>query len=265
MNLTTDTITTLVDEATGIPVELTMTSFHSAAECNAQSEMSLPTLTQRLIDVATAHANALGVGYADLVKDNMGWVLSRISLEMTRMPGINETYSITTWVEGLNRRFSARNFQISDSNGNTIGYARSIWVAIDFTTRRPADISHILGRIIPSKRECPIEPLPRLAEITEASRSINHHFNFSDIDFNRHVNTCRYIETIINQWDVDFYDRNRVGRFDIVFLAEVHFADDVEILIEPDGDATFNIAIAKASGIATRARMTLSPRQSPTK
>ena len=260
MDLTTDTITTVVDDTTGIPVELTLTSFHSAAECNAQSEMSLPMLTQRLIDAATAHANVLGVGYADLVKDNIGWVLSRISVEMTRYPGINETYSITTWIEGLNRRFSARNFMITDASGNVMGYARSIWVAIDFSTRRPADISAMLGKIVPSDRICPIEPLPRLPEIESPERVVNHKFRFSDIDFNRHVNTCRYIETIINQWGVDFYDRNLITRFDIVFLSEIHFADDVEILIEPAADAAFNVAIAKSSGVATRAKMILSPR-----
>ncbi len=260
MDLITDTITTVVDDASGIPVELTLTSFHSAAECNAQSEMSLPMLTQRLIDAATAHANALGVGYADLVKENIGWVLSRISVEMTRYPGINEIYSITTWVEGLNRRFSARNFMIADGEGNVIGYARSIWVAIDFTSRRPADISAMLDKIIPSDRLCPIEPLPRLPEIQSPERVVTHKFRFSDIDFNRHVNTCRYIETIINQWGVDFYDLNRISRFDIVFLSEIHFAEQVEILIERADDSAYNVAIAKPSGVATRAKMILSPR-----
>lgn len=259
----TETITTINDEATGIPVEMNITAFLSAAECNAQSEMSLPLLTQKLIDAATAHANALHVGYEDLVKDNTGWVLSRISIEMTRYPAINEDYSITTWVEGFNRRFSARNFMISDSKGDVIGYVRSIWVAIDFATRRPVDLSVFEDRIIPSSRQCPIATMPRLANIENPERVVDHHFSFCDIDFNRHVNSARYVETILNQWDVAFYDRNIASRFDIVFLAEIHFDDEVKIAVKQDSEGVFDVALAKVNtgfSVATRARLSFSPR-----
>ena len=64
--------------------------FLTAGECDAEGRMPLTRVAERIIEVATEHANALGIGYAALIKKNLGWVLSRLSIEMKRFPGINE-------------------------------------------------------------------------------------------------------------------------------------------------------------------------------
>ena len=66
----------------------------------------------------------------------------KLTIEVRRMPRINEDYSLTTWIEGFNRHFSERNFELRAS-GVTIGYMRTVWVAINVATRRPADLSGI--------------------------------------------------------------------------------------------------------------------------
>jgi hypothetical protein len=107
--------------------EFSIERFLSAAECNAQSEISLPLLAQRLIEVSTAHANALNIGYDRLTPDGNAWVLSRMNIKIDRMPAINRNYRMITWLESLNRHFSERNVEIQDADGSTIGYARLIW------------------------------------------------------------------------------------------------------------------------------------------
>lgn len=78
----------------------------SAGECNPQCEMPLTLLVSRVIEVATNHANSWGVGYARLIEDNQGWVLSRVTVEMKRYPRVDEWYTLTTWIEDYNRHFS---------------------------------------------------------------------------------------------------------------------------------------------------------------
>lgn len=113
----------------------------SAGECGPESQMPVPLIASRMIEAATHHANAIGVGYDDLIANGQAWVLSRLTIEMQRYPAINENYFVTTWVEGVNRHFSERNFEIADHSGTVIGYGRSVWVAIDIESRTVADIS----------------------------------------------------------------------------------------------------------------------------
>ena len=49
--------------------EYSQTFVLSAGECNPQGELSVPMLIERVIEVATAHANAWGVGYERLIAE----------------------------------------------------------------------------------------------------------------------------------------------------------------------------------------------------
>ena len=215
------------------PKEYTHKYFLTAGECNAQQQMPITLIAQRVIEVATEHANILGVGYADLIKSNEGWVLSRMTIEMTRYPGVNEEYSFTTWIEGFNRLYSERNMEIQDGKGETIGYVRTIWVAIDMETRRPCDLTSIkwLANTV-SDRPCPIAKQGRLLPLKEEESTISaqHRFKVSDIDFNRHVNSVRYMDAFLDQWNLEHFDNNDIARFEIQYLHETHFGDKAHII-----------------------------------
>lgn len=212
--------------------EYTESFFLTPGECNAQQVMPVSLLVSRIIEVATGHANSWGVGYSALKANNEAWVLSRVTIEMTRYPGVNENYSLTTWIEGYNRRFSERNFAVTDGEGNVIGYARTIWVAINTITRESADISqfaYIVNNI--SGRPCPIEKQSRLRPV-ESTRASKYVFKYSDVDLNRHVNSVRYIEHLLNLWDLDFYDNHVIGRFEIAYMKECLYGMEVEIKVD---------------------------------
>ncbi len=99
------------------PRELRQRYFLTPAECNPQGRMPLTLLINRLIEIATLHANEIGIGYASLVGYRQTWVLSRVAVEMTRYPEVNDHYEIATWICSVNRLFSERDFCIYDSEG----------------------------------------------------------------------------------------------------------------------------------------------------
>ncbi|MBQ5466196.1 MAG: acyl-[Muribaculaceae bacterium] len=172
----------------------------TAGECNPELEMPLPLLMTRIIEIATLHANSWGVGYAKLIEENQAWVLSRVTIEMTRYPRVNEIYSVTTWIEDYNRHFSLRNMEFKAADGSTLGYARTVWVVINLATRESVDISklsyireNVLGK------ECPIAAQGRL-KLQQVTHSQDHTFGYVECDLNRHVNTVRYLELLLNQF-----------------------------------------------------------------
>ena len=234
----------------------------TAAQCNGQRELAPPMLLQHIIEVATEHADALGVGFRNLADDGVLWVLSRCAFEVKRYPKILEDYSLSTWVESYNHHFSQRNFEIRDAADNTIGYARTIWVAIDLKTRRPASLTNFdyLARVV-SEKQCPISPQGKIRPALTPQMSHPYTFQVSDIDINRHVNSARYAELVINQLDLDTYDRLLVSRFEIEYRRETHFGDTVEVnsIITPGGD-TMETVIARPDGPACLCRLTLSQR-----
>ena len=60
----------------------------------------------------------LGIGNPAMAHLGAGWVLSRLTIEMTRYPKCNTSYVLKTWVENWNRHFSTRDFSVEDEAGN---------------------------------------------------------------------------------------------------------------------------------------------------
>lgn len=204
--------------------------FLTAAQCNAQKELPVGTLIQQIIDVATEHANIIGVGARRLSEDNNTWVLSRVAYEIDRYPKIEENYSITTWVESFARFFSQRNFEIKDSEGCVIGRVRTTWACINRDTRHPADISELSSGVpILPERPCQINSVTRIRPINDPDIENEYSFYVSDIDFNRHVNSVRYVDLFINQLSLSTYDEFYISRFEIVFQNEAYFGDKITV------------------------------------
>lgn len=202
----------------------------NASESNARREMPLTLLAQRVIEIATEHADIIGVGFDVMMKDNLAWVLSRMSIEMNRMPRVREEYSITTWIESYNRHYSERNMEITGANGEVLGFVRTIWFAIDLNKRTPGDLSMLESLAITvSDRPCPIEKQGRLRPIGEPTHVGEYRFRYSDIDFNNHVNSVKYMELLLNQWPLEYHQLHDIARFEIAYLHETHFDDEVKV------------------------------------
>lgn len=211
--------------------------FLSAGEVNAEGEMSIPLLTSRIIDVATAHANSLGIGNPSMQSLGCGWVLSRLAIEMTRYPKVNETYSISTWVEGWNRHFSTRNFAIRDAAGNALGYASSVWMVLNYVTRENAGLSHLhLAPDMICGEKVPIAKPRRHAVTAPTEPPREYTFKYCDLDFYRHVNTVRYVQLLINSFSLEEMDNNMVRRLDLAFMREGRYGETVKVLTQRDGN-----------------------------
>lgn len=212
--------------------DFSKTYYLAAGECNPQGEMPLTLLMTRIIEIATWHANSWGVGYARLIQDNQVWVLSRVTIEVTAMPRVNQEYTLTTWIEDYNRHFSQRNMRLDDAQGNPLGYVRTIWMVIDMSTRASVDISQLdYIRENISDLPCPIEPQSHLRPIQQG-HSIDYTFGYMDCDFNRHANTVRYLAHLMNLFDMDCYDHYFIRRMEIAFIKETHYGETAQFIID---------------------------------
>lgn len=153
-------------------------------------KLTMGVLGNHLLNCAGFHATERGFGMAELNENHYTWVLSRLAIELDRLPLQYERFSIQTWIENVYRLFTDRNFAILDKDGKTIGYARSIWAMISTETRKPVDLltlhkGSILNYVC--DKECPIGKPGRI-KVAEKEVAGEHVACYSDIDVNGHVN-----------------------------------------------------------------------------
>lgn len=199
------------------------------SECNARRELPLTMLVAQMIDLATDHANELGIGFLFMEPRNLGWVLSRLSVEMKRWPRNGELYVLSTWIESYNPHYSERCFSVTTPTGEVLGYGRTIWMIIDLTTHKSVGTAGtVVGMDMLPGIDCPI---PRMARHKAfiPDRETAYTFQYTDIDFYRHVNTVKYVALLLNQYSMEEFDSSLLSRFDIAFAHEAKYGETVTV------------------------------------
>ena len=206
-------------------------------------------LGNHLLNAAGNHSSRRGWGIGALNETRHTWVLSRLSVEMTEMPRQNEHIEIRTWVESVMKLFTNRNFSIHRADGTVLGYARSVWAMIDMETRRPCDLlslydGDILNYVVSEEENvCPIEGHGRFRfREPELVRSLET--RYSDIDINRHVNSIKYMEHILDLFSREELERG-LRRFEIAYKAESRMGDTLSFYVQRGEDGETDVEVRR--------------------
>lgn len=226
--------------------------------CDFTEKATLPVICNFILDAASIHAQQRGFGYEQISKDHVAWVLSRLTVEMFEYPGHNQDLTVETWVENVNHFFTQRCFRFIHQTGKTIGYARSIWAAINTATRRPIDISAWrpdMMNFVEGEKECPIEKMSKIPSVEGIEPSMGYSVRYSDIDINRHMNSVKYIEHMVNIFDLDIFKEKIIRKFEIVYLTEGGFGDKLKLYKQTISENEFLIDTKKGDDSICRSRI----------
>lgn len=217
--------------------------------CDFSGRMFLGHLGNQMLNAADFHSTARGFGMRYLMSIGRSWVLSRLAIEMEEMPVQYEHFTVETWVESSMKFFTGRNFCISDGNSRIYGYGRSIWAMIDTETRQPTDIYSIdngaIDNWIEDDKPCPIEKGGRVKMSEKATLVKTIDINYNDIDINGHVNSVKYIEHVLDLWDIAWYQKFRLKRFEIAYVAEAHQGDRLSFYREQTAENEYCVRLVK--------------------
>ena len=222
--------------------------------CDFSQRLFMGHLGNHMLNAADFHSTDRGFGMRYLMTIQRSWVLSRLAIEMEEMPKMYTKFNVETWVESAMRYFTSRNFRVVDNEGKVYGYGRSIWAMIDTETRQPTDIFAIDNRAIDNwiekDKECPIDKGGRvkMGDGAELVRTIDTYYN--DVDINGHINSVKYIEHVLDLWDIDWYREHQIKRFEIAYVAEAHQGDRLSFYREQTGENEYCVRICKTDDAA---------------
>lgn len=170
-------------------------------------------------EAASRSAEALSAGYEDMRKKGMFWVLSRLKMRIQSRPVYLDEIEVRTWPKDTKGAFYTRDYEIL-FKGSPVISATSVWCALDAQTHR----------VIPSSRKNLMQGVELLPDCADCAppQKIFHSENIlstydrqvypSDLDFNLHVNNCRYADYITDALEES---DGEIRSLQIHFLKEV--------------------------------------------
>ena len=229
-------------------------------EVDAQKKLRLFNLENYLLEVAGTVADELGFGIARLHPKGLTWILTRLSVEMYELPTHCQRVRFETWIESNVHMLSTRDFRIYAEESKVesqkskaesqkpsdishqmsdewrlIGVCKSVWAVLDLTKREIVNIFDdpmfegcVDGEVIDL-------PRVRMTTIPEPTGFLPHKIVYSDIDYNGHCNSCRYLQAMTDAFLPDYYGKRL--RLDINYQKEAMPGEELQtqFLITPDG------------------------------
>ncbi|MBQ9138107.1 MAG: acyl-ACP thioesterase [Alistipes sp.] len=211
---------------------------------------TIDSLGNYILNTAGIDAQGKGFGVDALTPLNRTWVLSKFVIEVDSRPEQFAEFDLTTWVNHNARLLSTRNFTLSDMEGNVFVRSLSQWCMLDYVKRVPVALNTIEEMFEPyvSLVESPCEQPRRLTAI-EAEVTREHKIVYSDIDFNNHMNTMRYIALMVDMLPIEYLKQNRPFRLDVHFMHECLFGQTLKVGMQVVENTTL-FEITREDGVA---------------
>ena len=220
--------------------------------CDFSNRLFPGHLGNGMLNAADYHSGDRGYGVAELNQSRKTWVLSRFAIEIVEMPKAYDKVEVQTWVESVKKFFTSRNYAVVSPDGTKpYAYGRSIWAMIDIDTRQPVDIYSIhdglIEKYVETGKECPIAPPARvvIGQDLELAREI--HIYYNDVDINGHLNSVKYIDHVLDLFDIDYYRTHNLRRIDLAYVAEAHAGDVVRLYKAQVGEGEYVVKMTKVA------------------
>jgi medium-chain acyl-[acyl-carrier-protein] hydrolase len=208
-------------------------------QCYPNGVLKYTDLCNILQLTAGTHAELGGISFSDMQQFNQAWVLSRMRVEIKRLPKWRDVVTVKTWINSLENSRSMRCLELYLGEEKIVG-CETFWAVFNTNSRRPENLA------LPNEH---FEKYPEMKAVaTNFSKiSIAEEREFlnerkvvlSDLDIVNHANSVKYLEWCLDFVDYDLIKKQKIQNFEMNYLKEVALGDSV--LIEKN-DTTYTVS-----------------------
>ena len=196
--------------------------------CDASGALSYPGAFECFMDIATQHADVLGVGLRDLSPKNLYWLTVKTKIVFLRRPQMGENTALITWPEVPGRLRCMRSYEMKQGD-ELLLCGKTEWAVVNTAT----------GRMVPASEVFPNGNRFRQdSACGEAFTMIPDHFDnaescavytvrSTDIDVGGHMNNAAYLKALFGTFTCKELSERKVRSVDALFRAPCYEGDEL--------------------------------------
>jgi len=208
-------------------------------EIDTNGKLKAHVLFSFLLNSAWNHARQAALDYRTLSEKNLMWVLSKLQLDVRRLPSWGDRIAVETWGKRIERFYALRDFVVTTADGEKLASATSSWMILDRRSYRPQKLDELMKGFPWKGDASEIETnLRKVEEASHETSSRGFDVVFSDIDVNNHVTASRYLQWMTDSYPAAMQVHRELKSAEISYIAEAVLDDRISVLIEslPDHD-----------------------------
>jgi acyl-ACP thioesterase len=198
-------------------------------QTNQFGQASIASLFNILMEAAWAHAQVMDWGYDDLKNKNLLWVLSRMYMQIEKYPAWQDLIRLSTWSAGTDGIYAYREYHVENEQGDVILKASTAWLILDMDSRKIFRLSDFRNTF-PKRIEANTCRNPkRIKPDVHSDELIFSPVLFSELDINRHFNSVKSVERVLDNYGIDFLNIYEPAEIEINYLKEGQAGDSIAV------------------------------------
>lgn len=223
-------------------------------DVDSKFELKVSAIFRLFQDVAMLATKDAKVDSMSLSERNIDWVITRMMVEIKRLPKCDEQICVFTYPGKDMAMLYPRYFFITDAKGEIIVRSSSIWALIDNDTRKVIVDKGVIEKLPEETHESQL-PFPEKISIPMNQRFLERRvIHYSDLDFNTHMNNVRYIELLMDTHDSIFHKEHQVQSISLNYLREIKEKEAVDIYTNASNPEI--ISVSSEDGVAFVGKVT---------
>lgn len=199
-------------------------------DADVSGHLTMHALIDFMQEASRNHATRLGVNYSAL-EDEYYWIILRTKVHLDSVPCINQTIRIETFIEGLDKLYSVRRFNIYNEENQYLGYILGYYVLMSKLNHRPVKLKNFSEKAHIFGKDYEGEMLKKLnGRLEDVVRSTTRRVYSSDIDSNNHMNNAHYIRWIVDTFATEELGNQRITQLQIQYVKEVRENQEIEVI-----------------------------------
>ena len=166
--------------------------------CDAQMQLSIPDLFAQFMDVATLHAEALGVGAKAMMDRGLFWLTVKTKVQILRRPRLLETVTISTRPLVPEKVRAIREYRL-EKDGELLAQGKTEWAVIEIGSGKLRPMAGVFSEELELGREPAWSaPFARIKpDFSDAETLGTYAVRATDIDLGGHMNNIAYLRAVL--------------------------------------------------------------------
>jgi acyl-ACP thioesterase len=200
----------------------TMERLVTDTEVDFKRRLRLSAMFGYFQDIAAFHAASLGASVERLYTElNVAWILLKVRVEVDEYPTLADELYVDTWPQAP-RALYERDYTIRRRSGEVQVRAASTWVIMNLGTREIKRDKFLDYHNLEMRKDRAVEKgAGRQRRVEEALPVYEKYIEFSDVDYNSHVNNAKYIDYIMDAIPFDEHRQKEIRALEVYYVNEL--------------------------------------------
>ena len=197
-------------------------------QCYPNGYLKYTDLCNILQLTAGLHAELGGISFSDMQIFHQAWVLSRMRVEIKRLPKWRDVVTVKTWIKSLENSRSVRCLELYVGDEKIVG-CETFWAVINTNKRKPESLALPHEHFEKFPENATEKSFSKIDLKEELEILENYTVRLSDLDVVNHANNVKYLEWCLNNCDVTQLISNGLKAFEMNFMRELALGDEAVI------------------------------------